>query len=72
LVSYGIGPGDEVIIPDLTFVATANAVTYVNATPVFVDIDPDTLCIDPYHVERPLPPIPRRLSPSTFMDIRQK
>jgi perosamine synthetase len=52
LVSYGIGPGDEVIIPDLTFVATANAVTYVNATPVFVDIDPDTLCIDPYHVER--------------------
>lgn len=52
LVSYCIGLGDEVIVPDLTFVATANAVTYVNAKPVFVDVDPNTLCIDPYHVER--------------------
>lgn len=52
LVSYGVGVGDEVIVPDLTFVATANAVAYVNAKPVFVDVDPDTLCIDPYHVER--------------------
>ncbi|NEQ43667.1 MAG: DegT/DnrJ/EryC1/StrS family aminotransferase [Leptolyngbya sp. SIOISBB] len=52
LVSYGIGSGDEVIVPDLTFVATANVVTYVNAKPVFVDVDPKTLCIDPDHVER--------------------
>lgn len=43
----GIGKGDEVIIPDLTFVATANAIAYTQATPILVDIDPKTLCIDP-------------------------
>jgi perosamine synthetase len=46
LASLGIGPGDEVIIPDLTFVATANAVAYTGAAPVLADIDPDTLCLD--------------------------
>lgn len=39
---YGIGPGDEVIVPDLTYVAAANAILYVNATPVFVDVDRKT------------------------------
>ena len=39
LVAAGIGPGDEVIVPDLTFVATANAVSYTGAKPVIVDID---------------------------------
>jgi dTDP-4-amino-4,6-dideoxygalactose transaminase len=42
----GIGEGDEVIVPALTFVATATAVLAVNATPILVDIDPGTLCID--------------------------
>ena len=51
LHGLGIGPGDEVILPDLTFVATAHAVLQVGATPVFVDIDPETLCIDPELVE---------------------
>jgi perosamine synthetase len=51
LVTLGIGPGDEVIIPDLTFVATANAVAYTGATPVLADVDADTLCIDPASVE---------------------
>ncbi len=51
LVTLGLGPGDEVIIPDLTFVATANAVAYTGATPVLADVDPDTLCIDPASVE---------------------
>ena len=46
LLAYNIQPGDEVILPDLTFVATANAVAYTGATPVFVDIDRETLCID--------------------------
>jgi len=49
--ALGLGPGDEVIIPDLTFVATANAVAYTGAKPVLADIDPETLCIDPASVE---------------------
>jgi perosamine synthetase len=51
LVTLGIGPGDEVIIPDLTFVATANAVAYTGAKPILADVDPDTLCIDPASVK---------------------
>jgi perosamine synthetase len=47
MVSLGIKEGDEVIIPDLTFIATANAVAYTSAKPVFVDIDPETFCIEP-------------------------
>jgi perosamine synthetase len=50
LAALGLKPGDEVIVPDLTFVATANAVAYTGATPVLADIDPDTLCIDPASV----------------------
>ncbi len=56
LVCLGIGPGDEVILPALTFVATANAVMYTGATPVFVDADPETWCLDPLAVERALSP----------------
>jgi perosamine synthetase len=47
LVSMGIEEGDEVIVPDLSFVATANAVLHAGARPVFADIDPYTLCLDP-------------------------
>ncbi|MEN3014441.1 MAG: aminotransferase class I/II-fold pyridoxal phosphate-dependent enzyme, partial [bacterium] len=54
LVSLGIGEGDEVLIPDLTFVATANAVTYTGAKPVFVDVDLETWCIDPEDIRRKL------------------
>ncbi len=43
----GMGPGDEVILPAVTFAATANAVLYTGAKPIFVDIDPSTVCIDP-------------------------
>src|SRR5246127_2779910 len=46
LKALGIGPGDEVIVPDLTFIATANAVAYTGAAPVLADVDPDTLCLD--------------------------
>ncbi len=45
--ALGIGPGDEVLVPAMTFVASANCVVYQGATPVFVDVDPDTLLIDP-------------------------
>jgi perosamine synthetase len=46
LLALGIGPGDEVIVPEITWVATASAVRYVGATPVFADVDPLTWCID--------------------------
>lgn len=46
LLASGIGPGDEVLVPSLTFVSTAHAVVYCGARPVFVDIDPDTLNLD--------------------------
>lgn len=52
LEAAGIGPQDEVIVPTHTFTATAEVVRYLGATPVFVDIDPVTLCIDPDMVER--------------------
>jgi len=51
LAALGIGGGDEVIIPDFTFVATASSVLFVGALPVLVDILPDTYCIDPDLVE---------------------
>jgi len=47
MFAAGIGPGDEVIVPPLTFVATANAVVFQGGTPVFADIDPETLLLDP-------------------------
>jgi len=47
LIALGLGPGDEVIVPSFTFAATANVVALVGATPVFVDIDPRTYCINP-------------------------
>jgi perosamine synthetase len=52
LASLGIGAGDEVIVPSLTFVATANAVTYTGACPVFVDCEEETWCMDPVAVQR--------------------
>ncbi|MGA9507193.1 MAG: DegT/DnrJ/EryC1/StrS family aminotransferase [Candidatus Sulfotelmatobacter sp.] len=51
MVAFGIRPGDEVIVPSFTFVAAANAIRYVGANPVFVDIDPVTLNIDPDRTE---------------------
>ncbi len=50
MLALGIGPGDEVIVPDYTFVATASAVLFAGALPVLVDIDPRTYCIDPESV----------------------
>lgn len=49
--SIGIGPGDEVIVPAVTWVASASAVAYTGATPVFVDVDPGTWTLDPAKVE---------------------
>jgi perosamine synthetase len=56
LMALGIVPGDEVIVPTLTFVATANAVTYCGAHPVFVDADPQTWNINPALIEEKITP----------------
>ncbi|MGH8507212.1 MAG: DegT/DnrJ/EryC1/StrS family aminotransferase [Gammaproteobacteria bacterium] len=50
LLGLGIGPGDEVLVPSYTFVASVNAILYVGATPVFVDIEPETYNLDPRHL----------------------
>lgn len=51
LLGLDVRPGDEVLVPSLTYVATANAVRYVGAEPVFVDVDPQTWCMDPDSLE---------------------
>lgn len=51
MFALGIGPGDEVIVPPMTFAATANAVVFQGGTPVFADVDPDALLLDPKQVE---------------------
>lgn len=52
LLAYDVGPGDEIIVPTLTYVATANAVTYCGARPVLVDSEPETWNIDPARIEK--------------------
>jgi len=52
----GIGPGDEVIIPAITFVASSNCVLYMGGTPIFADVVPGTLNLDPVDVERKITP----------------
>jgi perosamine synthetase len=61
LAVAGIAPGDEVIVPSLTFVATAAAVRYVGASPVFADSDPAHWCVDPEDVASRLTPRTRGL-----------
>jgi perosamine synthetase len=63
LVALGVGPGDEVIVPDLTFIATANAVTLAGATVVLADIDPATLTLDPASMRRAIGPRTRAVVP---------
>ena len=63
LKALGIGKGDEVIVPDLTFVAFANTVTYCNAKPVFVDSHPDYWCINPEKIEEKITPRTKAIIP---------
>ncbi len=51
MLAIGLGPGDEAIVPEQTWVATAKAVSYVGATPVFADVQADSWCLDPASVE---------------------
>lgn len=63
LWALGVGPGDEVIVPNITWVATANAVAYVGATPVFADVDPLTWCIDIASARRLISPRTKAIIP---------
>ncbi|WP_019143169.1 DegT/DnrJ/EryC1/StrS family aminotransferase [Noviherbaspirillum massiliense] len=63
LEALGIGPGDEVILPTLTFTATAEVVRYLGADPVLVDIDPATLNIDPWQVKTAITPRTKAVMP---------
>jgi len=63
LVVLGVGPGDEVIVPSLTFCATANVVEHVGARPILVDVVPDTLTLDPEAVARAITPRTKAIMP---------
>ena len=82
LLSLEIGIGDEVIIPDLTFAATINAILHANATPVIVDVEEDSWCISPKEIEKAITPKTKAIIPvhlygqpcdmGAIMDIAKK
>lgn len=63
LRAFGVGPGDEVVVPSMTFVATAEAVHHVGARPVVADVDPTTLLLDEESVQRVRTPATRAIIP---------
>lgn len=63
LLAAGVGPGDEVIVPSFTFAATGNSVALTGATPVFVDIEPETFGLDPAAVEAAITPHTKGIMP---------
>ena len=63
LASLGVGKGDEVIVPNLTFASPINVVIHANATPVVVDIESESWCIDPYEIEKAITPKTKAIIP---------
>lgn len=63
MMALGIGPGDEVILPDLTFAASINTILHANAKPVIVDIENDSWTIDPKEIEKAITPRTRAIMP---------
>ncbi|GFK93825.1 UDP-4-amino-4-deoxy-L-arabinose--oxoglutarate aminotransferase [Fundidesulfovibrio magnetotacticus] len=63
LMALGVGPGDEVIVPAMTFIASATCVVHAGATPVLVDVDPETGCMDPEAARRAVTPRTKAILP---------
>lgn len=63
LLGLGVGPGDEVITVPNSFMATAEAITYCGATPVFADVDPNTYTMDPAHLHKAITPKTKAIIP---------
>jgi len=63
LKAVGVGPGDEVLVPAYTFIATASAAVMIGAIPIFVDVDPETLLIDPALIEAAVTPRTKAIIP---------
>jgi dTDP-4-amino-4,6-dideoxygalactose transaminase len=61
--AVGVRPGDEVIVPAMTYVATAFAVSHVGGVPAFVDVDPETFCLDPDEAARAVSPRTKAIAP---------
>ena len=66
LMAAGVKPGDEIIVPPMSFIATASVVIEVNCVPVFVDIDPDTYNIDPDKIEEAITSRTKAIIPVHF------
>jgi UDP-4-amino-4-deoxy-L-arabinose-oxoglutarate aminotransferase len=69
LMALGIGPGDEVITPSLTWVSTVNIITLLGATPVYADVDRDTLLITPESIEKCITPKTRAIIPVHYAGV---
>ena len=67
MMALDLQPGDEVIVPSFTFFATASAVWRMGATPVFVDIDPATFCLDPSKIENNISDYTKAIIPVHFI-----
>jgi perosamine synthetase len=63
LLALGVGPGDEVVVPDVTWIASAAPIAYVGAIPVFADIDPETWCLSPVSFEACVTPKTKAVIP---------
>lgn len=69
MVLTDIGPGDEVILPSFTFTSTANVIALYGATPVFVDVDPRTMNIDPVMIEKAITPHTKVIMPVHYAGV---
>ena len=68
LVALGIGAGDEVVLGDINWIASASPIAYLGAKPVLVDVLADSWCLDPAGVEAAITPKPRRSSPCIYTE----